>query len=419
MKSFVYALGKHLARVDGAIGDPDAKKYWYVTDHLGSVRAVTDVDGKKVWSADYLAFGTQYGKDSDTDFEELHSFTGKELDPDTGLYYYCARWYDSELGRFVSEDPAGDPNNPNLYVYGANNPLRYSDPTGLYGYDASTGTISHADGTITDTNGNVISTPPGGSNPGYYHDSPISSYQSVTTPTNVPGVNYSFYIAIYSEDVSVMTETYTNKDGATVTVTTTERGNVTEQVVTVTDKDGNSQTQTLSYVKGVPVKITDQRNVIAVDDFVTGAKKYRAIVIVVGKEEGAVGAWQGSTKPNNPSYAEIVEGVYKLTKGKHYSKYGNESDENGSYYWAAILNNNEPIDTTNENPRHNNQKWANYIHFHSGFSDISNGSEGCLTIRPGKGNYPNGSNWSSFYDAIGGNEANEGNYIGSVYVSRL
>ncbi|NLW48878.1 MAG: RHS repeat-associated core domain-containing protein, partial [Firmicutes bacterium] len=51
----------------------------------------------------------------------MHSFTGKELDPDTGLYYYCARWYDSELGRFVSEDPAGDPNNPNLYVYGANN----------------------------------------------------------------------------------------------------------------------------------------------------------------------------------------------------------------------------------------------------------------------------------------------------------
>ncbi|NLW47231.1 MAG: hypothetical protein GXY86_07840, partial [Firmicutes bacterium] len=78
IKSFVYALGKHLARVDGAIGDPEAKKYWYVTDHLGSVRAVTDVDGNKVWSADYLAFGKQFGKDTATDFEELHSFTGKE-----------------------------------------------------------------------------------------------------------------------------------------------------------------------------------------------------------------------------------------------------------------------------------------------------------------------------------------------------
>jgi RHS repeat-associated protein len=121
MKSFVYALGKHLARVDGAIGDPEAKKYWYITDHLGSVRAVTDVDGKKVWSTDYLAFGTQFGKSAETDFEELHSFTGKELDPDTGLHYYNARWYDSELGRFVSEDPVGDPNNPNLYAYCRNN----------------------------------------------------------------------------------------------------------------------------------------------------------------------------------------------------------------------------------------------------------------------------------------------------------
>ena len=169
MKSFVYALGKHLARVDGAIGDTQAKKYWYVTDHLGSIRAVTDKDGKKVWSADYLAFGTQYGKDSDTDFEELHSFTGKEYDPDTGLYYYNARWYDSELGRFISEDPAGDPNNPNLYSYTGNNPLRFIDPAGLTSIDTQTGRITHPDGTITDTSGNVISTPPGGSNPGYYY----------------------------------------------------------------------------------------------------------------------------------------------------------------------------------------------------------------------------------------------------------
>jgi hypothetical protein len=43
-----------------------------------------------------------------------------------GLYRY-----DSELGRFISEDPAADPNNPNLYVYCANNPLVYIDPTGL------------------------------------------------------------------------------------------------------------------------------------------------------------------------------------------------------------------------------------------------------------------------------------------------
>ncbi|NLY74415.1 MAG: hypothetical protein GX075_03840 [Firmicutes bacterium] len=132
VKSFVYALGKHLARVDGKIGDTEAKKYWYVTDHVGSIRAVTDDKGVKVWSADYLAFGKQFAKNTDTDFEELHSFTGKEYDPDTGLHYYNARWYDADLGRFISEDPVADPNNPNLYSYTANNPLRWIDPTGLY-----------------------------------------------------------------------------------------------------------------------------------------------------------------------------------------------------------------------------------------------------------------------------------------------
>lgn len=47
------------------------------------------------------------------------------------MYYFNARWYDPELGRFVSEDPAADPNIPNLYSYCANNPGRFSDPKGL------------------------------------------------------------------------------------------------------------------------------------------------------------------------------------------------------------------------------------------------------------------------------------------------
>jgi RHS repeat-associated protein len=68
-----------------------------------------------------LAFGTQYGKEVDGDFDEEHGFTGKEYDPDTGLYYYNARWYDADLGRFISEDTAADPNNPNLYSYCGNN----------------------------------------------------------------------------------------------------------------------------------------------------------------------------------------------------------------------------------------------------------------------------------------------------------
>jgi RHS repeat-associated protein len=120
-KSYIYALGKYLARVDGIIGDTAAKKYFYHTDHLGSIRAVTNQAGKVVYKADYLAFGMRYGEESDGEFDEEHGFTGKEYDPDTGLYYYNARWYDADLGRFISEDPAADPNNPNLYSYCGNN----------------------------------------------------------------------------------------------------------------------------------------------------------------------------------------------------------------------------------------------------------------------------------------------------------
>ena len=114
------------------IGDANAKKYFYHTDQVGSVRAVTDDVGKVVWKADYLAFGTQFEKDKlDPSFEEDEfAFTGKGFDGDTGLYYYNARWYDSETGRFMSEDPVRDPNNPNLYSMGRNNPLRFTDPTG-------------------------------------------------------------------------------------------------------------------------------------------------------------------------------------------------------------------------------------------------------------------------------------------------
>lgn len=130
VKSYVYALGRYLARVDGVIGDPDAKKYFYHTDHVGSIRAVTDQEGQVVFKADYLPFGGRLGKDGE--FEEFHGFTGKEYDPDTGLYYYNARWYDPDLGRFLSEDPAADSRNPNLYSYCGNNPVIRTDPNGQF-----------------------------------------------------------------------------------------------------------------------------------------------------------------------------------------------------------------------------------------------------------------------------------------------
>jgi RHS repeat-associated protein len=63
-----------------------------------------------------------------------------------GLYYMRARYYDPEVGRFISEDPLGfDGGGVNLYVYGGNNPVLMVDPSGLDYFLAnpSTGMLSH------------------------------------------------------------------------------------------------------------------------------------------------------------------------------------------------------------------------------------------------------------------------------------
>ena len=61
-------------------------------------------------------------------------YTGQELDVQTGLYNYKARFYDAALGRFYSTDPAGQFASP--YVYAAANPVNFVDPTGAWAWDS-------------------------------------------------------------------------------------------------------------------------------------------------------------------------------------------------------------------------------------------------------------------------------------------
>jgi RHS repeat-associated protein len=103
------------------------KAYFAITDHLGSVTVITDKDGQAVWRSEYSPYGTINGAEGSIDFQGI--FTGKEVDLETGLYYFNARWYDPETGRFITEDPARD--GVNWYAYCGNNPLNRIDPTGL------------------------------------------------------------------------------------------------------------------------------------------------------------------------------------------------------------------------------------------------------------------------------------------------
>ena len=63
-------------------------------------------------------------------------YTGRELDSETGLYYYRARYYDPSTGRFISEDPTEFDGGINFYRYAANSPTNFIDPLGLAEYDA-------------------------------------------------------------------------------------------------------------------------------------------------------------------------------------------------------------------------------------------------------------------------------------------
>jgi RHS repeat-associated protein len=67
---------------------------------------------------------------SEETFSQPYSFTGREWDSETGLYFYRARYYDPQAARFISRDPIGLAGGINLYIY-PNNPISWSDPFGL------------------------------------------------------------------------------------------------------------------------------------------------------------------------------------------------------------------------------------------------------------------------------------------------
>ena len=111
--------------------------YYLLTDHLGSVDVVMDDQGNVLERADYLPYGSDRVRVTNPDAPETdYRFTGKEMDDETGLIYYGARYYDPLLARFVSRDPwegdLKDPQSLNKYSYVQNNPIRFIDPTGMY-----------------------------------------------------------------------------------------------------------------------------------------------------------------------------------------------------------------------------------------------------------------------------------------------
>jgi len=108
------------------------EKLFYHNDHLGGVNVITNDTGLLAQIIEYDPWGKVSRQEGSGD--SLRRFTGKILDPESGLYYYGGRYYDPELGRFISPDPfVGDPFDPqnlNRYSYVVNNPVNAIDPDG-------------------------------------------------------------------------------------------------------------------------------------------------------------------------------------------------------------------------------------------------------------------------------------------------
>ena len=108
----------------------DWSNYTFHHDHLNSVTALTGHAGSTEETTSYDAFGGMLDQSFPGTENEL-LFTGRQWDEDNRLYYYRARYYDPEIGRFISEDPLGFASgDTNFYAYVGNNPVNFNDPTG-------------------------------------------------------------------------------------------------------------------------------------------------------------------------------------------------------------------------------------------------------------------------------------------------
>src|SRR5438445_3988109 len=113
------------------IPDPTLRIRYYHQDHLGSSSVITDSTGTLVEETAFYPFGYSRNEFHPRQTREHYQFTQKERDRESGLHYFGRRLYSAPLGRWISTDPMEEKGGGlNLYAYGKQNPLKYTDPDG-------------------------------------------------------------------------------------------------------------------------------------------------------------------------------------------------------------------------------------------------------------------------------------------------
>jgi len=122
---YVYGLGL-ISKIT-----PSGQAYYYHYDGIGSTVGMSDSLGNMVNKYTYDDFGKVLNKEETVPNPFKYVGQYGVMDEGNGLLYMRARYYDMEIGRFISKDPIGFAGGLNLYSYVGNNPIRYIDPLGL------------------------------------------------------------------------------------------------------------------------------------------------------------------------------------------------------------------------------------------------------------------------------------------------
>ncbi|WP_392886756.1 RHS repeat-associated core domain-containing protein [Pseudomonas migulae] len=132
-RSYVYEPGsfRPLAMLDGK-GPRKACPFYYQLDHLGTPQELTDYSGEIVWAAQYTAYGrlTRLNRDTHQILDQPLRFQGQYFDPETGLHYNRHRYYQPDVGRYLTPDPSKLAGGLNQYRY-TGSPTGRVDPLGL------------------------------------------------------------------------------------------------------------------------------------------------------------------------------------------------------------------------------------------------------------------------------------------------
>jgi RHS repeat-associated protein len=144
------------------LNNAEAGIYYYHVDHLGSSNIVTNKQGGLYEHLEYFPYGETWVQEKASSTQESmpYKFTSKEQDPETGMYYFGARYYDAKLSKWISTDPAFDKflpkgrnynlpgyggvyNSKNLdvYNYSHDNPVGYLDPDGNVAVNVIAGVV--------------------------------------------------------------------------------------------------------------------------------------------------------------------------------------------------------------------------------------------------------------------------------------